>query len=928
MKKIFFRATVLKMCALVRKENCKTMNTKTFKTITFLLFIVLGTTLKAQDFSCDDFTEDPWPVGPITYTEGDIVGYTQDGTQPITVGSESSCSFGPSDEGIYVWNFLNFAFDGSNQTARFEIYGWIEQYEFMGFTVNGSAVHYMDASFPIVIDGVTIDLDDSAEDFDDWANAYLIFTGEIDEIDIIGFESGITTLCVEPLFGDDDCDDFTDLTTYPPGYYTIEEEMIGDTIGYTQGETQPITIGATDTDWDGLAINSGEPGFYGGIQLDFAFDGSSQTARFYVYGWIGDGTTIGFTVNGSPIVTYDESFPMVVEGVEVDIDLSAEDVGSFEGFYLTLSGSLETVGLSLFESGVMELCTGPWTGDYPCDNFMDPTAYPEASYSGEGLEGEIIGYTQGGTQTITLGEHSEAWIYTTISEGLGIYTGGSTIDFSFDGSSQSARFHLGESSMGPGTGRSFSVNGSDYTSLHGDYPMIIDGITVDMDSTTAPDLIVGYFDIYLTFSGNLDVVSIRGEDFHESSIVELCIEPFFEDGDCDDFLNTDVWYSPDMFETGLLGYTQGGDYEVNCTEGYGWINSPGDIGINIGEGKVEFEFSGEDQTARFKIYEIGEFSFSANGSTFESLYGDFPLDLGGVTVGFDPSPEDADVDDDYWGDVSYLIFTGALSSVEFEAVEAGILELCVEPLGDDEELECDNFTVDPWPMDEIFEAGEVIGYTQDGTYPVTVGATGSVHVNTDMTYFPGLFINNAPLIFDFDGSDQVVQFEIYEWFGAGSEGFELNGESLVLLDAVYPTTVGGVEVDLEMTGETVGTAEVAYLTFDGEIDEIVIVGGELGITELCYSADTTIIDDSGIETYENKRIKIYPNPADRFVTINSEELIKDIRIYNVSGELVLSQTTIKENQINLNLEEFEQGFYLVELLLVDGTRVIEKLIRE
>ncbi len=896
---------------------------KNLKQIGLFLALFISGSSFSQGVICDDFTEAPWPVVPTSYSAGELVGYSQEGTQPITVGPGSDCSF--SDlaifPGIYVWNYLNFAFDGSDQKATFDIYGIEEQYPDMGFTVNGSPLHYMDETFPMTIDGVTIDIDDSAEDIETWDNAYLIFTGEIDEVDIYGFESGITTLCVEALFDESDCDDFTELPSITYG----GDELIG----YSQDGTQPIITGAGAY----VPVNISDPGIYGVGPVNFAFDGSNQVAQFEIYGWIEQYGEMGFSVNGSDIHYMNETFPMTVDGITIDLDDSAEDFDTWDNAYLIFTGMINEVDIILFESGVQTLCVEPAFTDGGCDDFRDPLAYPEATYFGEDVEGEIIGYTQDGTQTITLGEHSDTWINCSVST-FGIFTGGSTIDFAFDGTAKSARFHLGESSMGPGTGRSFSVNGSTYTSLHGDYPMVIDGITVDMDTTTVPDLIDDFYDVYLTFSGNLDLVSIRGEDFHESSIIELCVEPLFEEGDCDDF--TDMVLYPietitvdaDMIGD-TVGYTQGGIQPITIgsidTDWDALYINSGDPGFYGGIG-LDFAFDGSSQTARFLTYGwIGDgttIGFSVNGSPKINFDETFPMVVGDITIDIDLSPEDIGTFEAF-----YLTLSGDIESVSIFLFESGVMELCVEPFTDTE-VECDDFTSEPWPMDVIFESGEVIGYTQDDTHEVTVGGEGTVYVNTDLTYFPGLFINNAPLIFDFDGSDQFVQFEIYEWFGAGSEGFELNGEPLTIFDDTYPMTIDGVVVDLELTGVSVGTAELAYLTFEGEIDEIVMVGGELGITELCYASDSTEIDDSGINDYNTDIISVYPNPADQFVTINSNDLIQNIRIYTIAGGLVFEKTNINKNQITLQTGEFEQGLYLVEMFLSDGTRAIEKVILE
>ena len=145
---------------------------------------------------CDDFTDlTNWPSD--NFEEEQLVGYSQEETEPIIVGAGGNCAVNSGEEGFYIFGPLNFAFDGNEQEVRFNIYGIYVQYSEMAFSVNGSAIEYMDAEFPIVLDGITIELDTSITDISAfWENSHLTFTGVINEITIIGFESGITELCV------------------------------------------------------------------------------------------------------------------------------------------------------------------------------------------------------------------------------------------------------------------------------------------------------------------------------------------------------------------------------------------------------------------------------------------------------------------------------------------------------------------------------------------------------------------------------------------------------------------------------------------------------------------------------------------------------------------------------------------------------------
>lgn len=144
--------------------------------------------------TCDDFTTDPWPdIG--TFFEFEILGFTEGGTQPVIVGDGGICEFG-IEPGMYINGMVVFSFDDSDQEARFLVYGNDEFFGEVGFYFNGSGLQYLDGGFPFTFGGVTVDIDYSAPPVFGWSSVYLTFTGTIEEVGMLGFESGITELCV------------------------------------------------------------------------------------------------------------------------------------------------------------------------------------------------------------------------------------------------------------------------------------------------------------------------------------------------------------------------------------------------------------------------------------------------------------------------------------------------------------------------------------------------------------------------------------------------------------------------------------------------------------------------------------------------------------------------------------------------------------
>ncbi len=74
-----------------------------------------------------------------------------------------------------------------------------------------------------------------------------------------------------------------------------------------------------------------------------------------------------------------------------------------------------------------------------------------------------------------------------------------------------------------------------------------------------------------------------------------------------------------------------------------------------------------------------------------------------------------------------------------------------------------------------------------------------------------------------------------------------------------------------------------------------------------------------------ERIKVYPNPSNRFITISAKELY-DIEIIDLTGK-VLVRTLMQDNTITMDTNGLERGIYIVLLENSEGS-VVKKFIKE
>jgi hypothetical protein len=72
-------------------------------------------------------------------------------------------------------------------------------------------------------------------------------------------------------------------------------------------------------------------------------------------------------------------------------------------------------------------------------------------------------------------------------------------------------------------------------------------------------------------------------------------------------------------------------------------------------------------------------------------------------------------------------------------------------------------------------------------------------------------------------------------------------------------------------------------------------------------------------------ISIFPNPAKDFVTIESKDIIKQIKVINQVGQIVYSNT-VNRTSYTLNLTLFSNGLYIVQTTKTNGETSTQKLI--
>ena len=89
---------------------------------------------------------------------------------------------------------------------------------------------------------------------------------------------------------------------------------------------------------------------------------------------------------------------------------------------------------------------------------------------------------------------------------------------------------------------------------------------------------------------------------------------------------------------------------------------------------------------------------------------------------------------------------------------------------------------------------------------------------------------------------------------------------------------------------------------------------------------TNIIETTtAVSTVIDERMNLYPNPASVGFYINTGEKINTVSIYNLNGEIILSNQAIKDNFIDI--KSLESGIYFVKVQTENGV-IINKLLKK
>jgi hypothetical protein len=142
----------------------------------------------------------------------------------------------------------------------------------------------------------------------------------------------------------------------------------------------------------------------------------------------------------------------------------------------------------------------------------------------------------------------------------------------------------------------------------------------------------------------------------------------------------------------------------------------------------------------------------------------------------------------------------------------------------------------------------------------------------------------------------------------------------------YPGYIG-YNLTLYANGDLYfGNSEVGFIgSFSYNISEKNPITGDLIGDIVSGEIIISVTEPLSIDDISNKSFKIFPNPTQNFLNINSNFLIQSTEIIDVNGRVIQSIFHYN-NQIILNIEDLANGMYYLKVNTENGS-YIDKIIK-
>lgn len=87
-----------------------------------------------------------------------------------------------------------------------------------------------------------------------------------------------------------------------------------------------------------------------------------------------------------------------------------------------------------------------------------------------------------------------------------------------------------------------------------------------------------------------------------------------------------------------------------------------------------------------------------------------------------------------------------------------------------------------------------------------------------------------------------------------------------------------------------------------------------------FMFDTLNVEDFNVSI---PTLNVYPNPTKDYITVDTQQMIKHLELYNLGGKLIIRNNYKNE----VDLSQLSDGIYLLKIILNEGTEVTKRIVK-
>ncbi len=88
------------------------------------------------------------------------------------------------------------------------------------------------------------------------------------------------------------------------------------------------------------------------------------------------------------------------------------------------------------------------------------------------------------------------------------------------------------------------------------------------------------------------------------------------------------------------------------------------------------------------------------------------------------------------------------------------------------------------------------------------------------------------------------------------------------------------------------------------------------------------VEPSSADEENSAIFRIFPNPAENTLHVESDEIISRITIFNLTGNSILDKTDIGDYTTSVNITQLKPGLYIIRIYLGSGEVVSQRFVKK